>query len=206
MQVWFSIGLVVIGYLFGAMPIGYLIGRLKGINLLETGSGRTGGTNVLRAAGLPAATITILGDAFKGLIPTYVAANLLPDWSWVAALVAVATVLGHNYSIFLKFRGGAGGVTALGALAGLSLVSALVASAVAIVAIVWTRYASAATFSGSLAGLLMLTLFALFGWGPAGYILYGVLVVALIAWSLRPNFAAIRAGTERKIGANQGAG
>ena len=60
--------LIVIGYLFGAIPVGYLIGRLRGVNLLESGSGRTGGTNVLRAVGLPAATVTILGDAFKGVV------------------------------------------------------------------------------------------------------------------------------------------
>jgi len=57
--------LIVVGYLFGAIPVGYLIGRLYGVNLLESGSGRTGGTNVLRNVGLPAAALTILGDAFK---------------------------------------------------------------------------------------------------------------------------------------------
>ena len=195
--------LIVSGYLFGAIPVGYLIGRAYGVNLLKSGSGRTGGTNVLRAVGLPAAAITLLGDAFKGLIPTYIAANLLPGQPWVAALVGVATVVGHNYSIFLKFRGGAGGVTALGALAGLSFWVALIACAVAIGAVVLTRYASVGTFSGSVCGLLMLIVFALAGWEPWGYVLFGLLVVPLIAWGLRPNFAALRAGTERKIGASE---
>jgi glycerol-3-phosphate acyltransferase PlsY len=194
--------LIVVGYLFGAIPVGYLIGRLYGVNLLESGSGRTGGTNVLRNVGLPAAALTILGDAFKGLIPAYIAANLLPGQPWLAGLVGVATVIGHNYSIFLKFRGGAGGVTALGALAGLSFWAALIACTVAIGAVVLTRYASVGTFSGGVAGLIMLFVIALFGWGPWGYILFGLLVVPLIAWGLRPNFAALRAGTERKIGAS----
>ncbi len=203
MSIILPIVLIVIGYLFGAIPVGYLIGRLWGVNLLESGSGRTGGTNVLRTAGLLAATLTILGDAFKGVIPTYVAVNIFPGQPWIAALVGTATVLGHNYSIFLKFRGGAGGVTALGALAALSVYAALVASVVAILAIAISRYASMATFLGSVTGLIMLIIFAVVGQGPAGHILYGVLVVPLISWGLRPNFARIRAGTERKIGSSE---
>lgn len=203
MSIILPIVLIVIGYLFGAIPVGYLFGRLWGVNLLESGSGRTGGTNVLRTAGLLPATLTILGDAFKGVIPTYVAVNIFPGRPWIAALVGTAAVLGHNYSIFLKFRGGAGGVTALGALAALSVYAALVASIVAILAIAISRYASMATFSGSVTGLIMLIILAIGGWGPAGYILYGVLVVPLISWGLRPNFARIRAGTERKIGTSE---
>lgn len=203
MSIIMPIVLIVIGYLFGAIPVGYLIGRLWGVNLLESGSGRTGGTNVLRTAGLLPATLTILGDAFKGVIPTYVAVNIFPERPWIAALVGTATVLGHNYSIFLKFRGGAGGVTALGALAALSVYAALVASVVAILAIAISRYASMATFLGSVTGLIMLIIFAVAGQGPAGHILYGVLVVPLISWGLRPNFARIRAGTERKIGSSE---
>lgn len=207
MLVILSISIIIIGYLFGSIPVGYLVGRLYGVNLLKSGSGRTGGTNVLRAVGLPGATFTILGDALKGVIPTYIAVNLFPSRPWVAALVGFAAVLGHNHSIFLKFRGGAGGVTALAALAALSLYSALAACSVAIIVIVITRYASAATLSGSVAGLILLIILALTGLGPAGwpagYIIYGVLVVALISWGLRPNFARIRAGTERKIGSSQ---
>jgi len=207
MSIILPIALIVIGYLFGAIPVGYLVGRLWGVNVLEVGSGRTGGTNVLRAVGLWPAALTILGDAFKGIIPTYVAANLadqLPgQLSWVAALAGAAAVLGHNHSIFLKFRGGAGGVTALGALAALSMPAVVVAGAVAILAIVITRYASVGTFLGSVSGLIMLVILAILGREPSGYILYGLLVVVLISWELRPNFARLRAGTERKIGASE---
>ncbi|MFQ5576118.1 MAG: glycerol-3-phosphate acyltransferase [Anaerolineae bacterium] len=192
---------IVGGYLFGSIPAGFLIGRIWGVDLLRSGSGRTGGTNVLRAAGLFPALLTILSDAFKGLIPTYVAAGLFPAMPWVAALTGAATVLGHNHSIFLKFRGGAGGVTALGALGALSFPAAVVAAGVAIIAIVASRFASMATFSGSVTGLLMLLILGLAHANPFEYVIYGVIVVGLIGWSLRPNFVRIRAGTERKIGA-----
>ncbi|RME42880.1 MAG: glycerol-3-phosphate acyltransferase [Caldilineae bacterium] len=195
-----AIGMIVAGYLFGSIPAGYLLGRAWGVDLLHSGSGRTGGTNVLRAAGLLPAALTILSDALKGLLPTYIAVLMFPTLPWVPALTGAAAVTGHNYSIFLKFRGGAGGVTALGALAGLSFWAALTAAGIAIVAIVISRYASVATFSGSVTGLVMLVVFALLKITPPGYILYGVIVVGLIAWGLRPNFARLRAGTERKIG------
>jgi glycerol-3-phosphate acyltransferase PlsY len=172
--------MVIIGYLMGSIPVGYLVARVRGVDLLASGSGRTGGTNVLRAAGLPAALVTVLGDAFKGLIPTYVAAHLFPNAPWIAALTGAAAIVGHNYSIFLKFRGGAGAVTALGALAALNFPVALIGSMVAIGAIVITRYASVGSFLGNLTGLLMLIVFAGLGITPWDYILYGILAVAII--------------------------
>lgn len=196
---------IVIGYLFGSIPVGYLIARAMGIDLLQSGSGKIGGTNVLRAAGLFPSMMTILGDALKGLIPTYLAAmffsTMLPQpMPWVAALTGAAAVAGHNHSIFLKFRGGAGGVTALATLAALSFPGALIAAGVAIVMIVITRYASMATFSGAVTGLLVLIIFAALGITPWDYILFGIIVLGLVGWALRPNFANIRAGTERTIG------
>ena len=197
---------ILAGYLFGSIPVGYLIARALGIDLLQSGSGKIGGTNVLRAAGLFPSLMTILGDALKGLIPTYFAVlffSMLPHpdaWAWAPALTGAAAVAGHNHSIFLKFRGGAGGVTALATLGALSFTGALIAAAVAIVMIVITRFASMATFSGAVTALLTLIIFAILGITPAAYILYGVIVVGLVSWALRPNFARIRAGTERAIG------
>lgn len=205
-----AFGFIVAAYLSGSIPMGYLIARLWGINVLESGSGRTGGTNVLRAAGLFPALLTILGDAFKGIIPTYLAHLMFQpaalDMPWVAAVAGAATVLGHNHSVFLRFRGGAGGVTALGALSSLAFYPALIAAIAAIVGIAGTRYASVGTFSGAVVGLVALIIFSLNAAIPSAYILYGVLVTLLIGWALRGNFARIRAGTERRIGGSEEAG
>jgi glycerol-3-phosphate acyltransferase PlsY len=198
-----AILIILVAYIFGSIPVGYLVARARGVDLLHSGSGRIGGTNVLRSTGLIPALITILGDAFKGLIPTYIAVGLFPDMPWVAALTGIAAVLGHNYSIFLKFKGGVGGVTALAALAALSFPAAVLAAFVAICAIVITRFASMASFSGSVTGLIMLVVFALVKVSPGEYIIYGVIVFGLVCWALRPNFASIKAGTERKIGASE---
>ncbi len=197
-----AFALILTGYIVGSIPMGYLIARSRGIDLLNSGSGKIGGTNVLRAMGLFPATLTILGDAFKGLIPTYAAAVIfLPlGMPWVAALTGAAAVAGHNHSIFLKFRGGAGGVTALAALAALTFQGALIAAGVAITMIVITRFASMATFSGAVSGLIILIIFAFLHITPFAYIIYGVLVLGLIGYALRTNFSRIRAGTERVIG------
>lgn len=197
-----AVGLILLAYVIGSIPMGYLIARTQGVDLLQSGSGKIGGTNVLRAVGLFPSLLTILGDAFKGLIPTYIAVMLFTPLGmpWVPALAGAAAVAGHNHSIFLKFRGGAGGVTALAALAALYFPGALIAVGVAIAMIVITRFASMATFSGAVTGLVVLTIFAFMGITPFAYIIYGVIVIGLIGYALRTNFSRIRAGTERVIG------
>ena len=202
-----AIVMIFVAYLCGSIPVGYVMARLWGIDVLKSGSGKIGGTNVLRSAGLVPAALTILGDAFKGLIPTYAAVSLTPVFFsgmlWVAPLAGAAAVLGHNHSIFLKFRGGVGAVTALACLGALSFISGVVAVTVAITAIAITRFASAASFSGSVAGLIMLVVLGITGQAPMAYILFGVIVLTLVSLALRPNFARIKAGTERKIGTQE---
>lgn len=202
-----AVSSIILGYLIGSIPMGYLIARSQGIDLLQSGSGKIGGTNVLRAVGLFPSMLTILGDAFKGLIPTYFAVIFFTSLShpmpWVAALTGAAAVAGHNHSIFLKFRGGAGGVTALATLAALTFPGALIAVGVAIAMIVVTRFASMATFSGAVTGLVVLIIFAVLGITPYAYIIYGVIVVGLIGYALRSNFQRLRTGTERAIGTKE---
>lgn len=203
MVYFWAIFAIVMGYICGSIPVGYWIGLWRGVDLLSSGSGKIGGTNVFRSVGLLPALFSILGDVFKGLIPTWIVVNLaglgiLPVWA--APLTAAAAVLGHNHSIFIKFRGGVGAVTALAALAALSFPAALTAAVVAVIAIVITRFASMASFSGSVTGLIMLMILSAMKLSEPVYILYGVLAVALVSWGLRNNFARIMAGTERRIG------
>jgi len=205
MSIYLVAGITILAaYLIGSLPVGYLIARAMGVDLLKSGSGKIGGTNVLRAVGLFPSMLTILGDAFKGLIPTYFAVAVFSSdahaMPWVAALTGAAAVVGHNHSIFLKFRGGAGGVTALATLAALTFPGALIAVGVAIVMIVATRFASMATFFGAVTGLIVLIVFAFMGKTPFDYIIYGVIVIGFISWALRSNFVRIKLGTERAIG------
>jgi glycerol-3-phosphate acyltransferase PlsY len=190
---------IFIAYLFGSIPVGVLVARLYGIDVTAAGSGRTGGTNVLRAAGPIAAWLTVLGDALKGLIPVYLIASAgFP--AVVTALAGTAAVIGHNHSIFLGFKGGVGAGTAIGALAGLNFWVGLAATICALVALWLSGYASILSTTVAVSGLILLIIFAFLGYTPFGYIVFGVLTLLVIFNALRPNFARLRAGTERKIG------
>ncbi len=193
-----SIAAILICYLSGSIPCGYIVARLYGIDVTASGSGRTGGTNVLRAAGPLAAAVTVLGDMLKGLIPVYLLAQAgLP---LAAAAGGVAAVLGHNYSIFLRFRGGVGAGTAVGALAGLSFPISLAAGVCGLIALAISGYASILSATIAVFALIFLVISAVLGRTPYEYIIFGVLNLAVIFYALRPNFARLRAGTERKIG------
>ncbi len=190
---------ILVAYLCGSIPVGFIVARLYGVNVLASGSGRIGGTNVLRAAGPTAAGLTVLGDILKGLIPTYLLVSTT-DAHLVIALAAAAAVIGHNYSIFLGFRGGVGAGTAIGALSGISLPTALIVAVIALIALSLSRYASVMSASIAASTLVLLTISALLGYSPYEYIVFGLLIVLVMFYALRSNFDRLRAGTERKIG------
>ena len=109
----FTLILVMLGaYLIGSIPMGYLMVKVfTGKDVREVGSGRTGGTNVMRAAGLAAGIATAAFDFFKTAVSIWIAQAILPEaWRPIGMVAAgLCSILGHNYSIFLKFKGGAGG-------------------------------------------------------------------------------------------------
>lgn len=190
---------ILIAYLFGSIPVGYLVARLYGVDVTASGSGRTGGTNVLRSVGPLAAALTVTGDILKGLIPVFLLASAGAP-PLVTALAATATVLGHNHSLFLHFRGGVGAGTAMGALAGLTFWGALTVAAAGLIALGVSRYASVLSTTIAVATLLVLIVFASLGYVPYEYIVSGGLTLLVMFNALRPNFARLRAGTERKVG------
>ena len=193
-----SIIAIMIAYLFGSIPVGYLVARLYGVDVTKTGSGRIGGTNVLRAAGAPAAGLTVLGDILKGLIPVYFISFF--GLSLTTALAASATVIGHNYSIFLRFRGGVGAGTAIGAVAGLYFPVALIAGICGLIGLTLSRYASILSTSIAAACFVGLIVSAWLGYTPYAYIATGLINLLVMLYALRSNFARIRAGTERRVG------
>ncbi len=198
MSILIPISAIFISYLFGSIPTGFIIARIYGIDVTSSGSGRTGGTNVLRAAGPVAAGLTVLGDVMKGVIPVYFM-QFAFDPLFVA-LAMPAAVLGHNYSIFLGFRGGAGGGTAVGTVSAVSFVAGLLTAVFAIIALVISRYASVLSTTVVISSVILLTILAYLGYTPYEYILGAVLNMLVIMYALRENYARLRAGTERKVG------
>lgn len=193
---------VLIGYLIGSIPFGYLVGRLNGIDVRQLGSGRTGGTNVYRALGGRWALTSGLLDVAKGIVAVLIVRQIFGN-EIAAALAGAAAVCGHNWPIFLRFKGGAGGATGVGALIALSPGAAAIIIPVFVVILLVVRYASVATLSVAFLATVALAAFYLLGVGPGAHILYGLLVSVLIVWALRPNLVRLWYGTERRIEFNR---
>ena len=201
MQVFLYAVTAVIGYLLGATPTGYLIGKLRGVNVLQYGSGRTGGTNVMRAAGPWAAALTVIGDGLKGL-PAVGIAALLVGTPAAKALAGLAAVVGHNWSVFLGWRGGAGAVTNMGVVIGLYYPAMIAMTVAGLIALLAFRMASVATLTTVAAALLIFLGLTILGNLPWAYALYGLLAGAAIVIALLPNIRRILTGTERQLKPN----
>jgi acyl phosphate:glycerol-3-phosphate acyltransferase len=195
---------VVLSYLLGSIPVGVVICRPLGKDPRQVGSGRTGGTNVYRTAGLLPALLTIIGDIAKGWLAVALATWLVPGDAQVltVALAALAAILGHNRSLFLGFRGGAGATPNVGAVLAIDPVVGLAALAVGAVGLLGVRIAAVATLAASatiLIGLCWRVVTANGPYASPAILVYAVGQAALIVWTLRPNIARLRAGTERRI-------
>lgn len=171
------------GYVLGSLPAGLLWGWVfKQIDVRRHGSGRTGGTNVWRTAGFIPALLTALSDGLKGAAAIWLA-RALGAGAWVAALAGALVVLGHNYSCFLGFRGGAGTATSMGVAAALWLPALPVLLGLAVIVGLLVGHASVASIS------IALALPVLFGGSgmPVYAVGFGAPTMLLTLWALRPN-------------------
>jgi len=190
-----AVVLVVLSYLIGSVPTGLLIVRLvTGVDIRQHGSGNIGTVNVLRVAGTPTAVLVLAVDVLKGLVPVLLAVHFL-EGPWAIVLCGLAAIAGHNWSVFLGFRGGKGIATSFGVILGLSLPAALAAAAVWVVVVAVTRYASL----GSLCGVVSLPLVLWWRHQPTAYVAFGVIAAVFAVYRHRENIARLAAGTERKI-------
>jgi acyl phosphate:glycerol-3-phosphate acyltransferase len=200
-QILIAIMAAALGYLLGAVPVGYLIGKAWGVDVRKFGSGRTGGTNVWRATkALWPPALTVLGDIAKGMVAVYLARYLFGS-ELAAALAGAAAVIGHIWPVFLAFRGGAGGVTAGATLVALSPITGGIVAIIAIAILIISRYASLATLTAAVGGLIVLALTAwLLPTGhPWTHVIYGAVASAAVVWALRPNLKRLIEGNERRI-------
>jgi len=186
---------VTLAYFVGSVPFAYLLSRRRGIDLRHVGSGNVGATNVLRTSGVTAAVIAMGLDAVKGALAVVVAQRL--TGSVGAPVVAgLASVLGHIYPVWLRFRGGKGVATAAGVFAVLAPLALGIASAAFVVTVWATRYISV----GSVVGALTLVVVAFVTDSPGVIEIGTALAAAVIVQRHRANLARVRAGTERRVG------
>ena len=198
-----------LAYLIGSIPSGLLVVKVAtGKDVREIESGRTGGTNAMRAAGPLAGLLTAILDISKGAAAVWVGKSLFSGSDWIIAINGLLAILGHNYSAFLvkrnengnlHFQGGAGGATTLGVAIGLWVNSWLVILPIAGLVYLLIGYASLTTISIALSTMGIFTVKAIEGATPWVYAVLGAAAVGIVLFALKPNIQRIKEGTERRV-------
>ena len=186
---------VTLGYLVGSIPFAYLLSRHHGIDLRRAGSGNVGASNVLRTTGVWAAVLAMMLDGVKGTLAVLMA-QLLSGSLIATVAAAFASILGHVYPVWLRFRGGKGVATAAGAFALLAPEAMGIAAAVFLIAVSLTRFISV----GSIAGALTLVIVAGITDVPGVVAIGATASTLIIVYRHRGNLTRLVAGTERRIG------
>ncbi len=207
--------LLVVAYLLGSIPTGYLAGRLlKGIDIREEGSGSTGATNVLRTIGKIPAIVVLLIDIGKGAL-AIAAVNYafthLPGWLYfskifglnfsvwqpvMATLAGLAALFGHSKSIWLGFTGGKSVATSLGILLAMNWMVGLATVGVFALSLAITRIVSISSIAGAVSVIAFMLIFA----QPLPYLLFAIAGGAYVIWRHRSNIQRLIDGTEPKLG------
>lgn len=209
----YLIFLFILSFIIGSIPTGVIIAKFKGVDLRKVGSGNIGATNVLRALGKEAALITLLGDISKGIIPVFLVRYLISDIDFytinffgmdslitkpqilIEGIVGLFAILGHNYSLFLKFKGGKGVATGLGVMIAISPHSALIAITIWLFTLARSGYSSLSSLLAF--GLLPLIIFIVDKSNEKLSI--AILIAILIFIKHIPNIKRLISGTENKV-------
>lgn len=187
---------LIAAYLVGAIPTAYVVGKRRNIDITRHGSGNVGGTNAMRVMGVGPGVAVALSDFLKAAVPTYLATQVAGIATWQVLSIAAATVIGHNWSVYIGFRGGKGIACTIGVSAVLYTPILLASLAVAALVMYLTRYVSVGS-------LLMTALIPalLFLWRfDTAYIIFALFIMALAFYRHKSNIARLWAGTENKLG------
>lgn len=191
---------IVISYLLGSVSFSVVIAKwMKGIDIRQHGSGNAGATNTLRVLGKGPAIGVLALDVLKGMGAVWLGKWLGADNGWIPVLCGIAAIVGHNWPVYFRFKGGKGIATTIGVMATLSFLPALFAGIIAILSIVFTRYVSL----GSLlfTGLLPIFIVLL---GRPWEVFWASLLLCIFAFVRhRSNIVKIVQGKENKIGSKQ---
>jgi glycerol-3-phosphate acyltransferase PlsY len=186
--------LIILAYLAGSVPSGYVLGRFAGVDVRKAGSGNVGATNVARVAGKTQGVLTLVADAAKGFVPVFAALQL--DMSLTATtLVGIAAFLGHLYPVFLLFRGGKGVATALGVFLALAPFTTLLLLGVFLMVAACSRFVSLSSMSAAVAAPIALWIAAY----PPLVVQTGAFLAAMIILRHRSNIKRLLAGTEPRF-------
>ncbi|MGI5939597.1 MAG: glycerol-3-phosphate 1-O-acyltransferase PlsY [Thermoleophilia bacterium] len=189
-----AIGLVVFGYLLGSVSPSVFLGRrLRGVDVRRHGSGNAGTTNAFRVLGSRVGTVVLIADIAKGVIPVLLARYL--SGPLVVVLVAFACVGGHNYSLFLKGKGGKGVATGAGAAIAMMPLPMAVILGLYVVLLLSTRVVSIASITCTILLPVMAVLFR----QPLEYIIVSCLMALVVLWAHRGNMVRLWRRQERRV-------
>jgi glycerol-3-phosphate acyltransferase PlsY len=198
-----NIGLIVAAYVLGSVPIGFIIGKARGVDLRQVGSGNTGSTNVYRALGLKIALLVFALDAGKGFVaakvfPLFAGADLSPIR--LGVYCGIAVILGSIAGLFMKFRGGKGVATGVGVFLGLAPLATVICLAIWVVLVKVFKYVSLGSLCGAIALPILIAVFEMgeVGANPVFYL--AVTVAGLVVLRHRSNIERLRSGTENRVG------
>ena len=182
-------------YLVGSIPFGYLIGRMRGVDVRTVGSKNIGATNVYRTVGHKWGFLAFFCDFLKGFLPAYLASSLVPHPSSLPVLVGLACVIGHTLTVFMKFKGGKGVATAFGMMVALATYPALLAFAVFVVTVWLSHYIS---LGSMLAAVTLAVLVWLF---PCLLAMRAIaaLIAVFVVYKHKSNIQRLMKGCENKI-------
>jgi glycerol-3-phosphate acyltransferase PlsY len=200
---------VIVSYLIGAIPTGYIIARAwRGIDIRDYGSGNIGATNVLRTLGRGPFIVVLIADALKGYIPTLATWYVFQDQGAQTAhalqvAAGIAAVLGHDFPVYIGFRGGRGVATSFGVFAALAMPLAVGLVAVGLFIVLAVRYMSVMSLVTVPLGALVLFALAVVPGGDVytwTKVIFGVFATAIVFATHIPNIRRLIQGTEPKIG------
>jgi glycerol-3-phosphate acyltransferase PlsY len=200
---------MLVAYLLGSIPTGFLVAKARGIDIRSVGSGNIGATNVFRTLGKTAGVFVFLADAAKGWLAVFVMAKLVATWfyptpgllalDWFAICAGIAAILGHNYTCWLYFKGGKGIATSAGVLVALVPGPLLIILGIWIVVFALSRYVSLASISAAFA----LPFAARLVGKSTTIILVTAALAALAIYKHKANIQRLIKGTENRIGAKK---
>jgi acyl phosphate:glycerol-3-phosphate acyltransferase len=192
--------LILLAFLLGSIPTGYLAGRAKGVDIRQHGSGNIGATNVFRTLGRPLGVFVFVIDAMKGFGAVWLAVHFGGSSAWPGILAAVAVIAGHNYTPWLGFKGGKGIATSAGVLVALMPWAMLIVAAAWFLVFLLSRYVSLASICAAAALPLAVGGLWFAGCGGNAPLLgFSLVISALAIWRHRSNIVRLRNGTEPRL-------
>ncbi|HEY5653412.1 MAG TPA: glycerol-3-phosphate 1-O-acyltransferase PlsY [Pontiella sp.] len=193
--------LLVVAYLFGAVPFGLLVAKTKGVDIRRQGSGNIGATNVFRVIGKGWGIFTFVLDALKGFIPAFLFPQFVEEAPvWIGVVFGFAAILGHSFPVYLKFKGGKGVATSAGMLLGVTPLAVGVGFSCWVLCMIFSRIVSLSSIVA--AGAVAVTAWV----KDYGLVINVALTVlsALVIWLHRANIKRLLNGTENRFGTKKG--